>query len=164
MYTVHCRVMVDNMCEFQHSFPVDGRLVNETRKDQTVNSEIRQNDLRSPTHVHILQRVNCFNSSAFANGFLSNQSGASTLTTASRSIHSEHHSLVFEHSQVLRYHAYLLSLQLRHRAVVGSFNSSPKSEESMFTRFLVAHCLLLFFSLPSWSNREKCSTLPPFQW
>ena len=134
MYTVHCRVMVDNMCEFQHSFPVDGRLVNETRKDQTVNSEIRQNDLRSPTHVHILQRVNCFNSSAFANGFLSNQSGASTLTTASRSIHSEHHSLVFEHSQVLRYHAYLLSLSSSVIALSwarSTHRQSPKNQCSL---------------------------------
>ena len=45
---------------------------------------------------------------------------------------------------------------------------SPRSDQSMFTVLLVAHCLprfLFFFSLlPSWSiHRAKCSTLTPFQ-
>ena len=57
MYTVQCRVIVDNKCEFQHSSShdestFDARLVNKTRKDQRTNcSEICQDDLRSPTHV-----------------------------------------------------------------------------------------------------------------
>ena len=54
----------------------------------------------------------------------------------------------------------------------GFFKWSEKCDQSVFTLLLVAHCLLLCFSAPlslslspSWSiHREKCSTLPPFQW
>ena len=137
MYTVQCRVIVDNKCEFQHSSSrgdcnFDARLVSQTRKYQQTNmSEIRQADLRSPTwvphnkrrHVHISQSVNRSTLVSSANRFLSNHSSASTQSDAFRSIHPERRSdqlLVNEHSQVLRYRTYLPSLHLRHRAVVGS--------------------------------------------
>ena len=57
MVTVHCRVIVDNKCECQQSSShgdcnFDARPVSKTRKyQQTDNSEICQNDLRSPTQV-----------------------------------------------------------------------------------------------------------------
>ena len=57
MYTVHCPVIVDNKCEFQHSSShgdcnFDARLVSKTRKyQQTDISEIHQDDLRLPTQV-----------------------------------------------------------------------------------------------------------------
>ena len=69
VYSVHCRVMVDNKCEFQHSSyhgdcNFDARLVSETRKYQQTNiSEIRQSDLRSPTQVpHTKKKEDTFTS------------------------------------------------------------------------------------------------------
>ena len=66
MYTVQCRVIVDNKCEFQLSSHCDcnfdARLVSKTRKDQqTTISEIRQDDLRSPTQVqHTTKKEDTF--------------------------------------------------------------------------------------------------------
>ena len=55
MYTVQRRVIVDNKCEFQHSSShgctFDARLVSKAPKDHQNVSEIRLDDLRSPTHV-----------------------------------------------------------------------------------------------------------------
>ena len=67
MYTVQCRVIVDNKCEFRHSSHgdcnFDARLVTKTRKDQqTTVSEIRQDDLRSSTHVQQKKKEDTFTS------------------------------------------------------------------------------------------------------
>ena len=57
MYTVQCRGIVDNKCDFQQSSShddctCDARLVSMTRKDQQAKvSEICQDDLRSQTQV-----------------------------------------------------------------------------------------------------------------
>ena len=102
MYTVHCSVIVDNKCEFQHSSSqggcnCDARLVGKTRKNQRTNiSGIRPDDHRSPTqvpckkrrrHIRISQSVNRSQLVSFAKRFLSNQSIASTRSNASRQIH-----------------------------------------------------------------------------
>ena len=75
---------------------------------------------------------------------------------------------MYEHSQVLRY---VRTHQIRHRAVVG-FSSGRKSAisqcllcYSLHIACFSASLLLSLSLLPSWSiHREKCSTLPPFQW
>ena len=57
VYTVHCRVIVDNKCEFQHSSShgdcnFDARLVSNYGKTNNISSlRFRQDDLRSPTQV-----------------------------------------------------------------------------------------------------------------
>ena len=52
MYTVQCRVIVDNKCEFQHC-------ESKTRKYKQANiSEVRQDDFRSPTQVqHTIRKT-----------------------------------------------------------------------------------------------------------
>ena len=57
VYTVHCRVIVDNKCEFQHSSShgdcnFDARLVSNYGKTNNISSlRFRQDDLRSPTQL-----------------------------------------------------------------------------------------------------------------
>ena len=90
---------------------------------------------------------------------------------ASRSIHPERRGdqlLVYKHSQVLRY---VRIHQIRHRAVVGSSrNRQGAISQCSLCDSLHIACFPSSFSLllPSWSiwsiHREKCSTLPPFQW
>ena len=128
MCTVHCRVIHDIMCDFLHSScNFDTRLVSKMRKYQETNiSDIRQNDLRSPTQVPYTTKkktrshlAECELSSA--NRFMSNQSSASTRPHTFRSIHPERRptALVHEHG----------------------------CDQSVLTRLLDTHCMLLFFSL-----------------
>ena len=67
-----------------------------------------------------------------------NQSSASKRPTDSRPLHPVRQVFVNEHSRVLKY---VRTRQIRHGAVV------QKCDQSMFTRLLVAHCVLLCFSL-----------------
>ena len=167
----HCRQQVWIVNSSSHGdCNFDARLVSKTRKDQqTFVLRLRQEHLLSQKHgkekrrhVHTLQSVTRSELFKSANWFLSNQSSASKRPTDSRSIHPMRQLLLYEHNQVQRY--------VRIRQIVLSWALSSICQSAInqfFTRLIVAHCLLLFFSLsyPSWSiHREKCSTLPPFQW
>ena len=168
LYTVQCRVIVDNKCEFQQSsshcdYNFHAALVIKTRKyKQTSPSEIRQNDLRSPTqiphlkkrHVHISQSANLSKIVSSAHRFLFNQYSASARSDAFRSIHPERRSdkvLVYEHSQVLKY---VRIHQIRHRAVVGpSSNRQDAISQCSLACSLHVACFSSFlsFSFASWS-------------
>ena len=106
MYSVHCRVIVDNRCEFKQSSSqgdcnFDARLVSKTRKYHklTLLRFVRMTfvlRLRFRTkqrrRVHILQSVNRSTLVSSANRFSSNQSSSSTRSNASRSNHPERRS------------------------------------------------------------------------
>ena len=169
---MHCRVIADNKCEFQHSSShggcnVDARLVSKTRQQPQTNiSEIRQNDFLSrlqfphtnKTRSHLAEcesfknrhscqpildkPIQCVNS---VKGVSFNPSRASRRPTA----------LVYEHSQVVRY---VRMHQIRHRAVGSQYLFGYSLHITCFSSSL-------FPSFPLWSiHSEKCSTLPPFLW
>ena len=104
-----------------------------------------------------------------ANRFLSNQSSASARSKcmsfnpsgASR----RPTALMYEHRQVQRY---VRVHQIRHHAVIGSSSNRQGAIcQCSLGYSLHMACVSSSFSLllPSWSShRERCSTLPPFQW
>ena len=133
MHTVHCHVMVDNKCEFRRASNhgdcnFDAKLLSKTRKCQQPNiSEIRQDDLRSPTQVPCtrshLAEYESFKTRQFCQPVLVLPDKSVRQLDQIRfgqSIHSVEATTAFvhEHTQVLRY---VRIRQSRHRAVVGSF-------------------------------------------
>ena len=137
VYTVHCRVIVDNKCGLllrcsSHSdCNFDARLVITrgcTNKltflrfvKLTFVHRLKFNHTKKRTHVHTSQSVNLSKTRQFRQPILVQPiQYVNSVKNSFRSIHPQRRSdqlLVYEYSQVLRYvHIH----QIRHHAVVGS--------------------------------------------
>ena len=152
----------------------DARLVSKTRKYHQSNmSEIREGNLRSPTQVPHTKKGDTFTSSQSVQipvQQIQCVNSVKYLSFNPSRVSKRPAAHVQTHPSPEKPHVPALSTAPSSRCR-GLTKESPKCDQSVFPgfpRLLVAHCLLLFFSLPSWSiwsfHREKCSTLPPFQW
>ena len=122
MYTVQCRVIVDNKCEFQHASShgdcnFDTSLVSKTRKDQqTIISESLSRWVEKKGRHVQKKRV--------VRSWLSKCGSTVTLQVCYLILVQPIHCVllhVYQHSQVLRYVRIFRSPDSSSRFVVGSF-------------------------------------------
>ena len=123
MYIVHCRVIVDNKCEFQHSSShvdcnFDARLVSKTRKYRSTKF------LRK----HVCQLISCLNNSK--------RPSLVNCISTNPECRSDHRRLVYNHSLLL---IPLVSALCHHRAFMSS-EVLAKFGVSQCSKFRAASC------------------------